>query len=232
MDKAKWQRIFNILDYYGVRPMVGIIPHNEDPLQMIDAPDAEFWDEVKLWAEKGYAIAMHGYNHCYLTDKGLDGLNPLWRRSEFAGVSLGVQRQKIADGYNIFLKQGVRPKYFFAPSHTFDENTLEALRECTDIRIISDTIAQRPYRLGVFVFIPQLGGRCIEMKIPGVWTFCLHPSMMDEKQFAAVEKFLARHNHQFVAFDNLNVSSAKSKNPFSRIMSVAYFAYRRLRGLG
>ena len=47
MDKAKWQRIFNILDYYGVRPMVGIIPHNEDPLQMIDAPDAEFWDEVK-----------------------------------------------------------------------------------------------------------------------------------------------------------------------------------------
>lgn len=30
MDKAKWQRIFDILDGNGVRPMVGIIPHNED----------------------------------------------------------------------------------------------------------------------------------------------------------------------------------------------------------
>lgn len=231
MNIAKWQRIFDILDHYGVCPMVGIIPHNEDSEQMIDAPDAEFWDEAKRWVEKGYAIAMHGYNHCYQTDKGLDGLNPLWRRSEFAGVPLEVQRQKIADGYKIFLNNGVKPRYFFAPSHTFDENTLVALRECTDIRIISDTIALRPYRLDDFVFIPQLGGHCMEMMIPGIWTSCLHPSMMHEVQFSAVERFLERHNHQFVAFDDLDVNGAKSKDIFSQMLSGLYFAYRRLRML-
>ena len=155
MDQAKWQRMFDILDQYGVRPMVGIIPHNEDPKQEIDAPDEEFWNKAKLWQQKGYAIALHGYNHCYISDQGLKGLNPLWSRSEFAGVPYDVQKQKIRDGFKILLSNGVKPKYFFAPSHTFDENTLKALKECTDIRIISDTIATKPYKRGDFVFLPQ-----------------------------------------------------------------------------
>ena len=49
MDRAKWQRVFDILDRYDVRPMVGIIPHNEDPKQEIDAPYAEFWNKAKQW---------------------------------------------------------------------------------------------------------------------------------------------------------------------------------------
>lgn len=77
MDGAKWQRMFDILDRYVVRPMVGIIPHNEDPKQEIDAPDVEFWNKAKLWHQKGYAIALHGYNHCYISNEGLKGLNPL-----------------------------------------------------------------------------------------------------------------------------------------------------------
>jgi len=57
-----------------------------------------------------------------------------------------VQKQKIRDGYAILKEYGLTPKYFFAPSHTFDENTLVALKECSDIRIISDTIATKPYK--------------------------------------------------------------------------------------
>ena len=45
-------------------------------------------------AAEGLCIALHGYNHCYISDKGLDGLNPLWSRSEFAGVSLGIQNRR------------------------------------------------------------------------------------------------------------------------------------------
>ena len=101
MDGAKWQRMFDILDRYVVRPMVGIIPHNEDPKQEIDAPDVEFWNKAKLWHQKGYAIALHGYNHCYISNEGLKGLNPLWSRSEFAGVPYDVQKQKIRDGFEI-----------------------------------------------------------------------------------------------------------------------------------
>lgn len=231
MDGAKWQRMFDILDRYDVRPMVGIIPHNEDPKQEIDAPDAEFWNKAKQWQQKEYAIALHGYNHCYISDKGVEGLNPLWRRSEFAGVPLDVQKQKIRDGYEILSGHGLKPKYFFAPSHTFDENTLKALRECTDIRIISDTIATRPYRKGDFVFLPQLGGHCTEMKIKGIWTFCLHPSTMTDANFETTERFLKDHKEKFVGFDEIDVRSVKGKNILGRLLSWVYFTQRKLRGI-
>lgn len=231
MDGANWQRMFDILDRYGVRPMVGIIPHNEDPKQEIDAPDEEFWDKAKHWQQKGYAIALHGYNHCYISNKGMEGLNPLWSRSEFAGVPFEVQKQKIRDGFKILSEQGVTPNYFFAPSHTFDNNTLRALKECTDIRIISDTIATKPYQKDDFIFLPQLGGHCTEMKISGVWTFCLHPSAMNDANFDVTESFLKNHKHEFIGFDELDLSNLKSKNWLGRLLSWAYFTQRKIRGI-
>ena len=231
MDGVKWQRMFDILDRYGVRPMVGIIPHNEDPKQEIDAPDVEFWYKAKLWQQKGYAIALHGYNHCYISDQGLKGLNPLWSRSEFAGVPYDVQKQKIRDGFEILSSHGVKPKYFFAPSHTFDENTLKALKECTDIRIISDTIATKPYKKGDFVFLPQLGGHCTEMKINGIWTFCLHPSAMTDANFEATENFLKIHKNEFIGFDEIDLSNLRNKSLLGRFLSCAYFTQRKLRGI-
>jgi len=230
MDRLKWQRMEDLLGTYGVRPMVGIIPANEDPKQKIDAENPEFWTKVKTWEKKGWAIALHGYEHCYISNDGLKGLNPLWARSEFAGVPLEEQKKKIREGVKVFNTNNIFPKYFFAPSHTFDENTLQALREESDIRIISDTIATRPYLKGDFVFIPQLGGRCSEMKLPGVWTFCLHPSAMREEDFLATELFLQSHSDEFLGFDELDLTNLKGKDLVGRFLSWAYFTRRRLKG--
>ena len=230
MDAKKWQRIENILDAYGVRPMVGVIPANKDPKQHIDTADSEFWSKVKSWEKKGWAIALHGYDHCYISNDGLNGLNPLWARSEFAGVPLEEQKKKIREGMKELNNHDLYPKYFFAPSHTFDASTLQALREESDIRIISDTIATQPYRKDDFVFIPQLGGRCTEMKLPGVWTFCLHPSIMKDDDFAATERFLKAHKEEMMGFDELNLTKLKGKNLMSRLLSLVYFTRRRLKG--
>lgn len=227
MDHAKWQRMIDILDHYGVRPMVGIIPHNEDPEQIIAAVDLDFWNKAKNWEQKGYAIALHGYNHCYISEDA--GVNPLWNRSEFAGVSYETQLQKIHDGYHILKKKGLNPKYFFAPSHTFDYNTLKALRACTDIRIISDTVATKPYKMGDFIFIPQLGGHCMKMYIPGIWTFCLHPSTMTDENFISTEAFIKSQKSKFIAFDQLNLSSVKNKDIVSKLLSYIYFMKRRMK---
>lgn len=43
MNSRKWQRMEDILDRYDVKPMVGVIPANNDPKQMIDSPDGKFW---------------------------------------------------------------------------------------------------------------------------------------------------------------------------------------------
>lgn len=215
----------------GVKPMVGVIPANKDPKQHINDADSEFWNKVKNWEKKGWAIALHGYDHCFISEAGMSGLNPLWARSEFAGVSLEQQKEKIRKGIAEFMTHGIDPKYFFAPAHTYDENTLQALREESNIRIISDTIATKPYRKGDFIFIPQLGGRCAEMKLPGVWTFCLHPSAMAEEDFVATEKFVKAHQNEMIGFDELELTDLKGKSLFSRLLSWAYFTRRRLKGI-
>lgn len=229
MDARKWKRIENILDAYGVKPMVGVIPANNDTNQFFDAVDTNFWEKVKNWEKKDWKIALHGYDHCFISDGGLRGLNPFWARSEFAGVSLAVQKEKIRKGVAIFRDNNIDPKYFFAPAHTFDDVTLQALKEESNIRIISDTIANKPYKKDDFVFIPQLGGSCKDMKLPGVWTFCLHPSTMTEDNFVATEHFIKKHFDEILRFDDLNLINLKSKNLMSRFLSWVYFTRRKLK---
>ena len=229
MDAARWQRMESILGKYGVRPMVGIIPSNADPKQVIDKEDGAFWEKALTWQNKGWAIALHGYDHCYKSSDA--GMNPLWNRSEFAGISLEQQKQKISDGVAILESHRLAPKYFFAPSHTFDENTLQALRECSDIRIISDTIATRPYRKGEFVFIPQIGGHCVNMPLSGVYTFCFHPSTMTDADFDSLESFIKLHHSEFCGFDELVLDDAREKSLKDTFISWLYFTQRKLRGI-
>lgn len=227
MDKEKWQRMEELLLKYNIRPMVGIIPSNADPEQIISAVDDCFWEKIRIWEQNGWAIALHGYDHCYISQSS--GINPLWNRSEFAGVPLDIQKQKISEGIRIFRANGIEPLYFFAPSHTFDENTLKALRECTNIRIISDTIATRPYRKEDFIFIPQFGGRCREMNLPGIFTFCFHPNIMDDDDFRKLEEFIIRNSSDIISFNELDLSNVRSLNFLDSLVSRLYFLYRRFR---
>jgi predicted deacetylase len=144
MDVPKWKRIEDLLDAYHIKPLVGIIPDNKDPSLVNAYPrDVNFWETVDRWGKKGWELALHGCYHKYTTQEG--GLNPINPRSEFAGVPLSQQCEMIRHGLQILHAHDVFPKVFFAPSHTFDENTLLALKKESDIRVISDTIANDVY---------------------------------------------------------------------------------------
>ena len=213
-----WERMEALLDRYGIAPLVGVIPHCEDP-DMADYPvDPKFWDvTVPRWVQKGWVLALHGWNHVCITDQG--GLNPAQKRSEFVGVSLDVQKQKIADGVRAFHEHGFDPAVFFAPSHTFDENTLEALRQCSDIRIISDTIASSPYTQYGFTFIPQQSG--VVRKLPfDTVTFCYHPNVMQEADFARLEDFLAENEKLFRNFEAK--PSTRKRSLYDNVMRTLY----------
>lgn len=209
MDKFRWQRIEDILDQYGIQPMVGIIPHNEDPMTCVNTVDTNFATKALNWQKKGWAIALHGYNHVCTTATG--GINPVHQRSEFAGLSLAEQKDKISIGYRNLIEQGVVPKYFFAPSHTYDENTLKALEEETPIRIISDTIALRPYKQGAFTIIPCQMGRFRIPPLGGFWTFCFHPNGMDNAAFKAFEYFIKTNSTKFIDFSYIDTLDINKK---------------------
>lgn len=63
MNRHNWHRMECLLDRYNIKPLVGIIPANEDPTMVNDSENSDFWDKMKKWQGKGWQIAMHGYNH-------------------------------------------------------------------------------------------------------------------------------------------------------------------------
>ena len=222
MDVEKWTRMEELLDKYNITPLVGIIPHCEDP-EMEDYPtDPSFWESAARWMDKGWTMALHGYNHVYATECG--GLNPVNSRSEFAGEPLEVQKEKIREGLEILSSHGISPKVFFAPSHTFDENTLTALTECSDIRVISDTVALDAYTENGFTFVPQQSGRVRKLPLKTV-TFCYHPNMMDDDAFSYLESFLKENKQHFVPFPT--AVKTRKRSLIDKILRAVYFAKRK-----
>lgn len=219
MDIEKWDRMEQLLDKYGVKPLVGVIPHCEDPMMDNYPIDSNFWSKVNNWISKDWSIAMHGYNHVYSTECG--GINPINKRSEFAGVPLEVQKEKIRKGISIMREHGINPKTFFAPSHTFDRNTLLALKAESDINIISDTIANDVYYQDDFQFVPQQSGRVRKLPFKVV-TFCYHPNMMKENDFVYLEQFLEKNAVLFTKFE-LIVNKKRKKSILDKILEKIYF---------
>lgn len=226
MDSKKWKLMEEILDRYSVKPLVGIIPTNADSVTMIDEEDTRFWEKVHRWIEKGWNIALHGYDHVCITKDG--GINPVHHRSEFAGLSYDEQSQKISKGYQKLKEHGIEPSFFFAPSHTFDENTLKAIKDFTPIRKISDLIATKPYKKGVLTIVPCQMGKLREMPIGGYWCACYHPNIMKDEEFEGLEAFIKTHQQDFIGFDEL--PEAGNKSVKDRLLSFAYYSLRRIRG--
>lgn len=231
MDRGKWQLMEDLLDKYSIRPLVGIIPDNADPKTMIEPEDPFFWEKAHTWVQKGWNIALHGYEHLCISDEGLKGLNPFWKRSEFAGLSLDQQKLKIRKGIRILREHKFKPKYFFAPSHTFDKNTLQALREETDIRIICDTIALKPYKQDDFVYVPQILGHCVNVPICGTYTFCFHPNTMKNCDFNALDKFLSCHQSSFISFDDIDHNELDDISWVDYLAKNIFFLLREIKGL-
>lgn len=227
MEQERWARMERLLDKYDVKPLVGVIPNNQDPDQILSETDIQFWDKIHDWQNKNWEIAMHGFNH--LLDSKCGGINPIWESSEFAGVPLEKQKIKIREGLKIFHSHNIFPKYFFAPCHTFDNNTLKALKEESDIRVISDTIGLQPYRCDDFIFIPQFGGRGRKLPLPGIFTFCFHPSTMSEKQFDDLEQFIRESKDSIVSFSDFKFENVKRKSVVDRLLTFLYFSRRKLK---
>ncbi len=218
MNIRKWKHMEALLDRYKIKPVFGIIPHNEDPELMKYQKAEDFWKIITGWIEKGWTPALHGYSHKFESYEG--GLNPVNLKSEFAGVPLERQREKIRLGIRILNEQGIRPDIFFAPAHTFDANTLRALETESDIRIISDTIASDIYKKDGFYFLPQQSGRVRRLPFRCV-TYCYHPNVMSAFDFKELEVFLSRNANKFTCFRK---SVLKNRKPgtYDKFLQKAY----------
>lgn len=219
MDIEKWTRMEQLLDKYGIKPIFGIIPKNGDEsLTSKYDQNPDFWALIHSWINKGWVPAMHGFEHRYVTKDG--GINPVNKRSEFAGLPYEVQVKKISEGYKILVEHGIKPDIFFAPSHTFDKNTLKAIIAETPIRIISDTVAWDVYKDGDFWFIPQQSGSVRKLPFKTV-TFCYHPNTMSDNSFGLLEDFVKKNKRCFIPF-NKTILTDKQKSIGDKLISKLY----------
>lgn len=225
-DIVKWDRMENLLDKYGIKPLIGIIPNCQDPTMVsIYEQDLNFAKRISSWIKKGYTLALHGNTHVYSTVSG--GINPVNNRSEFAGLSLAEQESKIKEGMATLKEMyNIVPKVFFAPSHTFDDNTLIALKKCSEIRNISDTIANDSYQKNGFTFVPVQSGVVRNLPFNTI-TFCYHPNTMnDDIAWDRLESFLSTNSKYFISYEDV-MTSNRNLNIIDKIYSWLYFFKKR-----
>ncbi len=220
MNWRMWDNIEGICKDFGIKPLLAVVPDNHDPQLRLDTPAPDFWERVRKWQALGWTIGLHGFRHQYInTEAGMLKLNPL---SEFAGLSLDEQRSKINCGIKIFEAERVRPDIWIAPSHSFDANTLIALKEA-GITAVSDGYFLFPHLdpQGTF-WLPQQIWRFRPLPL-GVWTVCFHHNPWTPDTMAGFRQDVSRYRRKITDFGSMKREySQRSVSPLDTLMSQTY----------
>ena len=194
MDKCQ-----KLLNYYDLKPVMGVIPNNQDN-ELLKYPKREnFWEIVKKWELNDWSIAMHGYNHLYDKETNKKDFFNYGGKSEFFGHSYEDQLSKIKKGLEIFEKNNIQIDTFFAPNHTYDRNTFKALKNSGILKII-DGYGLMPYSFNGIRFVPQLFYKLYLLPF-GIQSAQIHINYQSEKDFINFKKFIEKYHKKVISAD-------------------------------
>ena len=203
MDWAKFNEVKRMLDAAGICPLVGIVPDNRDPNLHCEEAHPDFWEYFAKLRSEGWTVAQHGYQHVYATNAG--GLFPLNKFSEFAGLSYEKQLEMIRMGQEILASHKMGTDVFMTPAHSYDMNTLHALREC-GFKYVTDGFGKYPYIREGITFLPIPFRMADSLKErDGYTTMVLHVNTMNEGDMARLRERLDNFSERvFSAGDTKN----------------------------
>ena len=194
MDKCQ-----ELLNYYDLKPVMGVIPDNQDN-ELLKYPKREnFWETVKKWQLNNWSIAMHGYKHLYDKETNKKDFFNYGGRSEFFGHSYEDQLSKIKKGLEIFEKNNIQIDTFFAPNHTYDNNTFKALKNSGILKII-DGYGLMPYSFNGIRFVPQLFYKLYLLPF-GIQSTQIHINYWIDKDFTSFKKFIEKNYKKVINAD-------------------------------
>jgi len=202
-----WREVENLLLESRIKPVLAVVPDNRDPGLRACEPNNRFWDEVRAWQARGWAIGLHGYQHLYVTgDGGLMGVN---ERSEFSGLPYADQWLKLRCALDVFQRERVSADLWVAPGHSFDAVTLQALRDLGMWRL-SDGFSLYPHLdSNGTMWVPQQLWRFRRIPL-GVWTVCFHVNHWSEADVAKFRLDLKRFAGSFTDWESV-LSSFKNR---------------------
>ena len=228
MNWNMMEQATNLFDKFGIKPVLGIIPNNKDTeLLLYPKKNTNFWEQVKVWKNKGWEIGMHGYNHVY--DKFCNKNDYLGHggNTEFCDHAYQKQFEKIKYGLDKFNNENINIRTFFAPNHTFDNNTLLALQKCGVTEIV-DGYGLMPYEENGIKFIPQLFHKIFPLPF-GIQTFQIHLNYYEQNDFDNFKKFIEANSKKIITYDQ---AISKLNNNFTskiiRIITKKILQIKRL----
>ncbi len=196
-------KLIKLLNKNGISPLLGIVPCVKDPNITENQSKFRLEDLKSLIRKDKVEIALHGYSHQYSKNRRRFIFK---KKSEFAGMSLQKQRERIHEGIKkIEKRMGVKPiKYFFAPAHSYDRNTLNVLSELGMINV--DGISLYPFVYKKVIHIPQqknyVSEKCLFFS-KGIFVNHFHPSSISDKVLHDVKEFIKKNKGNLVNFDEI-----------------------------
>jgi len=193
MNWKIWERVESLLFKFQIKPIIAVVPDNQDPGLIIDPPRDDFWDLIRYYQSLGWSIGLHGNHHRW---------NVQWiglvinRCSEFAGLPCDLQLKYLESAVKIFASHGIVPDLWIAPKNSFDETTVHLLSK-VGIKVISYGYYFRPVkRLGV-IWIPQQMFRFSNRPF-GLWTICYHHNEFTELDIARFATDIERYRNRIM----------------------------------
>ena len=203
---------------YDIKPVLGVIPNNEDKDLLTFPENKDFWKKVNQWQSYGWEIAIHGYNHKYTNNTEKNDYFNYGGKSEFFGFSLDDQITKLKMGLKIFKENNINVRSFFAPNHTYDINTFKALKVNGIYKVI-DGYGLFPYNEFGIHFTPQLLYKYVILPF-GIQSTQIHLNAWDNNDFMSFKNFIEKNykkivNYNYVLSKTNNGTSSKISRFFS-----------------
>ena len=208
MNWNNFNFFLELFEKAGITPLLGIVPENKDKSLNREPPRENFYEVMNELENKGFTFAMHGCYHVYSTKCG--GIFPLNGYSEFAGHPYETQKEMLLYGKEKLKENGIETDIFMAPAHSYDKNTLKALRELGFTKI-TDGFGKRPYIYKEITFYPisfRLSGSL--KKKTGVTTMVIHANTVTEADMAGYQKIFKEHGKNMISYSEfLNMEPVK-----------------------
>ena len=215
MNWDNFYRLKEIFGKYGVKPLFAVVPDAQDPKLMKWPIKENFWEIMKEIRSSGWIMGQHGYQHL---STGNGGILKIHKSGEFGGLDFTEQKSMIVKGGRIMKdKTGVAPKIFIAPWHSFDKNTVNALK-ANSFELISDGISLYPFKKWGIVWLPQILWRPRKWLF-GTITIALHSNTMNPEEIINLEKFIKENQNKIGNFPEL-IEWHKRSGPIKRVMTL------------
>ena len=198
MNWDKFLAIKDILEENNIKAILGVIPDCRDTEFLNFKENKSFISLLIKYKNYGDRIAQHGYQHIYDSkEKGFFGSD---KKSEFAGLNYKKQFARIKKGKDILNKESLWEPIFMAPSHSFDVNTLKALKNLS-FKYVLDGFSLNPFIMNNLIFIPQIFSKPIPKFIPGISQLCIHINTIKESDIKKLKDFILINKSEFITLE-------------------------------